>query len=105
MTDEPVGDALIARFNTKTARWMRAYEFLRHRKRSYLIAEEYLRLKGFLLDLAVFCRASETTIAPTVEQTYALIGRREVWLRIQEHLNLSPEQLTDLYAGPDKDAR
>jgi hypothetical protein len=35
-----------------------------------------------------------------------LEGRREVWLRIQQHLNLTTEQLFQLYGGqrsPTKD--
>lgn len=52
-----------------------------------------------LADLFKFCRAEETTfnIDPRLEGR--LDGRREVWLRIQQHIRLSPEQLWKLYSG------
>jgi len=51
-----------------------------------------------LKDLARFCRANESAAVPgDHDRTWALIGRREVWLRIQQHLNLQPEELAALY--------
>ena len=51
-------------------------------------------------DLARFCRANETCVVPGDEHaTWILEGRREVWLRIQQHKNLTPEQLFGLYGG------
>lgn len=51
-----------------------------------------------LIDLAQFCRAFESTAVPgDRDLTWALIGRREVWLRIVQHLNLEPEELMALY--------
>lgn len=51
-----------------------------------------------LADLAVFCRANESCAIPGDEKrTWMLMGRHEVWLRIQQHLNLTPEQLFALY--------
>lgn len=52
-----------------------------------------------LKDLARFCRAHESTVHPDEKAMLVLQGRREVWLRIQNHLNLSPEQLWELYSG------
>lgn len=53
-----------------------------------------------LRDLARFCRANETTVVPgQPEASKILEGRREVWLRIQHHLQLTDEQLWDLYDG------
>lgn len=52
-----------------------------------------------LKDLARFCRAHESTFMAD-ERAHALAeGRREVWLRIANHLNLSPDQLWTLYSG------
>ncbi len=49
-----------------------------------------------LKDLAKFCRANDTTFHPD-PRTHALLeGRREVWLRIQNHLNLTTEELYQL---------
>lgn len=51
-------------------------------------------------DLARFCRAHETCVVPGDKiATAVLEGRREVWLRIQQHKNLTPEQLFRLYGG------
>lgn len=51
-------------------------------------------------DLARFCRANETCVVPGDPVATAILeGRREVWLRIQQHRNLTPEQLFRLYGG------
>lgn len=54
-----------------------------------------------LQDLAKFCRANESTFHPDARISGQLDGRREVWLRIQDHLTLSPEQLYKKYGGQD----
>lgn len=46
-----------------------------------------------LKDLAKFCRAVESTFHPDPRIAAQLDGRREVFLRIQQHLQLSTEQL------------
>jgi len=53
-----------------------------------------------LEDLAKFCRANESCFHEDPRVHAALEGRREVWLRIQQHLNLTDEQLFALYAPP-----
>lgn len=61
--------------------------------------------QAVLIDLADFCRAAETCIVrkkdKTLDRDIALVleGRREVWLRIEQHLRLRPEQLFALYNG------
>lgn len=50
-----------------------------------------------LQDLAKFCRATETTFASDDRISNVLEGRREVWLRIQNHLQLTPDELYDLH--------
>lgn len=51
-------------------------------------------------DLARFCRANETCVVPgDRDRSLILEGRREVWLRIQQHLHLTEEQLMQLYSG------
>lgn len=53
-----------------------------------------------LEDLARFCRANESCVVPGEhDKTLVLEGRREVWLRIQEYLNLTPVQLFALKTG------
>lgn len=48
-----------------------------------------------LKDLARFCRAHESTFNADQRLHAALEGRREVWLKIQEYLNL---QVDEIYA-------
>lgn len=52
-----------------------------------------------LKDLARFCRAHETTFSENDRAHVLAEGRREVWLRLQHHLQLTPEQLWELYSG------
>lgn len=56
-----------------------------------------------LKDLARFCRAHESTFADDPRAHALAEGRREVWLRIQNHLELSPDQLWTLYTGRPKE--
>lgn len=51
-----------------------------------------------LADLAHFCRAHESTFHPNERLAAMLDGRREVWLRIQQHLKLSPDELYEMVA-------
>lgn len=46
-----------------------------------------------LADLAEFCRAHKTTFHQNSRISDVLEGRREVWLRIQDHLKMSPDEL------------
>ncbi len=75
----------------------RARDFLRGRKASYCrtFNLENRDNEAVLVDLAKFCRAHESTA-----DSVRLDGRREVWLRIQQHLNLDSETLWKLYGGP-----
>lgn len=52
-----------------------------------------------LLDLAHFCKANETTFHPDARVQAHLEGRREVWLRLQKILKLTPEQYIEMIAG------
>jgi hypothetical protein len=56
--------------------------------------------KAVLADLANFCRASASTWDDNPSKRDVLIGRREVWLRIQDHLRLTPEQLAEIFSVP-----
>lgn len=50
------------------------------------------------MDLVRFCRAAESCVVPRDhDRTLVLEGRREVFLRITQHMNLSSEQLFALY--------
>lgn len=51
-----------------------------------------------LQKLAPFCRANESCAVPgDTDRTMLLEGRREVWLLIQNYLNLEPAELIALY--------
>jgi len=52
-----------------------------------------------LADLAKFCRANESIFDKDPHVVARLEGRRDVWLRLQTHLNLSQEQLWKLQSG------
>lgn len=52
-----------------------------------------------LKDLARFCRAHESTFHTDARAHAVAEGRREVWLRIQNHIRLSPDELWRLYSG------
>jgi hypothetical protein len=77
--------------------------FLITRKRSYQLAlpKENLAAQAVLKDLAIFCRANTTTFHPDPRIHAALEGRREVWLRIQQHLNLTADELVQIYGRKD----
>lgn len=82
-----------------------ALAFLRLRSRAYRLTFGQPAGQEVLIDLANFCRAAETcVVAPRGQpldrdRSLVLEGRREVWLRITEHLRLNQEQLFALYAG------
>lgn len=71
--------------------------FLRNRQRAYI--ETFVNPVGdkVLVDLAKFCRAHSSTFHPDARVSAELDGRRQVWLRIQENLQLTDEQLYALY--------
>jgi len=81
-----------------------AQEFLRGRRRSYqrLFFLGNLDAAAVLADLAKFCRAHESTAHQDSYAAARLDGRREVWLRIQTHLQLTDEQLWRLYGQANK---
>ena len=85
-------------------RWHKALEFMRLRKRSYQLQFHTADGRLFLDDLARFCRANEPCFDADARRHALLEGRREVWLRIQNHLGLSPDQLLMLYGGPEINA-
>jgi hypothetical protein len=58
---------------------------------------EYLR--EVLEDLIGFCRAEKSTFHPDARVAAALDGRREVWLRIQDHTKLSTAEFIAKYGG------
>lgn len=78
---------------------MRALDFLRMRSRDYRLAFSSPPAQNVLIDLAKFCRANESCFDPDPRKHAILEGRREVWLRLINHIRLNPEQLYALYQG------
>jgi hypothetical protein len=80
----------------------RTIGYLHNRKLAYIRTFDLAQPANVevLDDLARFCRANETCVVPG-DRDLSLVaeGRREVWLRIQQHLHLSEEQLMQLYSG------
>jgi hypothetical protein len=81
----------------------RTLAFLRRRRLAYKLAFnlDHPAAQMVLEDLQKFCRASEEIISTDASKMAYLEGRRSVWLRIQRHLHLTPEQLMLLYAAPN----
>lgn len=77
-----------------------AKQYLAQRRTAYVKTFVNPFGEEVLQDLARFCRANESTFHPDARVHAALEGRREVWLRIQQHLNLSDEELWRVFGGP-----
>lgn len=79
----------------------KALTFLQGRKRAYQLAFGSPAGKIVLADLASYCRANETCLVPGDHDKMVILeARREVWLRIQNHLNLTTDELLVLYTQP-----
>lgn len=79
-----------------------ALEYISTRKRAYQLTYQLHQPANVVVleDLAKFCRANETCVVPgNHDMSLILEGRREVWLRINQHLHLTAEQLVQLYSG------
>lgn len=74
-------------------------DFLRARSVNYQLAFGSPAGKAVLEDLARFCRATETCFHEDPRLHAVAEGRREVFLRISRHLNLSPDELMQRYGG------
>lgn len=79
--------------------------FLRSRRSAYrrLFDLEGQDAQIVLADLAKFCRATQTTVTPDDRASLVLEGRREVWLRLQQHLQMDEESLWRLVDGRPTD--
>ena len=72
---------------------MKVKDYLRSRQQSYRQTFKGIFGEYVLQDLAKFCQADESTFHTDARIEGIMQGRREVWLRISKHLNLSDEQL------------
>lgn len=77
--------------------WDQAKALLRSKKQAYdTVFTNGKDAEIVLKDLGQFCRANETTFHEDPRLHALIEGRREVWLRIQKHLNLTPDELWEL---------
>lgn len=77
-------------------------EYLDARRRAYQQCFSVVSPAATIVleDFARFCRANETCVVPgSREVSLMLEGRREVWLRIMQHTQLSLEQQFALFSG------
>ena len=81
----------------KAAEYLR--QFIFSRRHAYNVTFRTPEGEKVLADLMHFCRASYTTFHTDPAIAALQEGRREVWLRIQDHLNLSPEELYTIATG------
>ncbi len=82
-----------------------ALEIFTDRKRAYMLAFSGPAGEAVLTDLIPFCRAKESCVVPgDRDRTCLLGGRHEVWLRIRDYLDLTPEQLVLKYTRPAEGA-
>jgi hypothetical protein len=77
-----------------------AQNFLGRRRTAYVKTFQGPFGDEVLQDLAKFCRANQSTFHPDPRVHAVAEGRREVWLRIQQHLQLSDDQLWQIYGTP-----
>jgi hypothetical protein len=74
-------------------------DYLRYRRAAYedtFVDTNAVRV--VLTDLATFCRAGQSTFDPDPRTDALLQGRKEVWLRIAQHLGYTEEELYRVFA-------
>lgn len=82
---------------------LRLKRFIEGRRLAYntVFPKESEASKRVLADLAKFCRANETTFHTDPRLHAVLEGRREVYLRILDHLKRTEEELWAIYGRKD----
>lgn len=76
-----------------------AQQFLAERRTDYVKTFDTPAGQKVLADLAKFCRAHESTFHSDARVHAVAEGRREVWLRIQQHLQLDDQTLWRVYGA------
>lgn len=80
-------------------KWDRLRQYLTTRQFAYKRVFDNPNGEKVLADLANFCRAADSTFHENDRVAANLDGRREVFLRIQKHLQLSPDELFEIMTG------
>jgi len=83
----------------------KAKSHLLERQRAYkrVFDDKNKAVKAVLEDLGMFCRAYRSCFDPDARIHAVFEGRREVILRIEDHLKLSQEELWKQYRGDQSD--
>lgn len=76
----------------------RLFAFFHRRSRDYALtfSRTNLSAQRVVADLQDFCCGNKTTAGADYDQMLIREGRRQVWLRIQRALNLTPEEQFNL---------
>lgn len=75
------------------------------RKRAYQLTFGAVPGQEVLDDLERYCRAYMDCVVPgDRDRTFVLLGQRNVFLRIKQFMELTPEQLFDLHTRPAEGA-
>lgn len=82
----------------------KARNYLSQRQRAYKLVFTGVAANTVLQDLSRFCRANQSCFHPDERVNALMEGRREVWLRIMEHLKLTEEQLADIHIPSQRKA-
>ena len=87
---------------TKKEAYVATMSYLQERKRAFCMVfnRQNSAANAVLKDLAKFCHANTSCMVADVRVHAFNEGKRAVWLRINQHLNLSEHDLYDLYGGP-----
>jgi hypothetical protein len=82
----------------------RLYAFFHRRQRDYSItfSRTNISAQRVVADLQDFCCGNRTTVGGDHDQMMIREGRRQVWLRIQRALNLTPEEQFNLSNQKDQ---
>jgi hypothetical protein len=77
----------------------KARDYLTQRRLAYkrVFDPENQDVKFVLEDLARFCRAHESTFDPDQRVHALLEGRKEVWNRLQHHLQMTDQDIWHYY--------
>lgn len=80
-------------------------QILRDRKTAYcqIFSTGDIAVTAVMRDLQQFCRAKTSTFHIDQRAHALLEGRREVWLRIDDYLTLTVDELYAKYAEGEKD--
>ena len=84
----------------KFSQWTATFQLLLARGRFYREKFPHPTHDPVLMDLARYCYAAKSTFHKDRDEHCIREGRKQVWLRIQEQLRLSPEQMFVLYNHP-----